>query len=98
VVREVFEESGFHTRVAKLLALYDREKQGHTPSFPYHVYKLFFLCEIIAGAPRPSAETSEIGFFGEDEFPDLSVSRVTEGQLRKFFVHHRNPGLKTDYD
>jgi 8-oxo-dGTP pyrophosphatase MutT (NUDIX family) len=34
VTREVQEESGFETRVIKLLAVYDREKQKHTPPFP----------------------------------------------------------------
>ncbi len=58
-VREVFEESGFETQVVKLLAVYDREKQGHTPPFPYHVYKLFFLCKIIGGCAQAHGETSE---------------------------------------
>jgi ADP-ribose pyrophosphatase YjhB (NUDIX family) len=98
VVREIFEESGFETRAVKLIAVYDREKQGHTPVFPYHVYKLFFLCEIIGGAARPNVETSEIAFFQEDEIPELSVSRVTERQLRKFFAHHRHPGGATEFD
>ena len=45
VIREVLEESGFETEVVKLLAVYDREQQQHTPPFPYSVYKLFFHCE-----------------------------------------------------
>lgn len=98
VVREVFEESGFETRVSKLLAVYDRDKQGHIPPLPYHVYKLFFLCEILGGAARPNQEASEIGFFGEDEIPELSVARVTEEQLRKCFEHHRQPGWPTEFD
>ena len=97
-VREVFEESGFETRAVKLLAIYDREKQGHQPSYPYHIYKLFFLCEIIGGAPRPNTEASEIAFFGEGELPELSVSRVTEDQLRRFFHCYRDPESPTDYD
>jgi ADP-ribose pyrophosphatase YjhB (NUDIX family) len=98
VIREVREESGFETRVVKLLAVYDREKQGHTPSFPYHVYKLFFLCEIVGGAPSPNDEASEIAFFAEHQWPELSVSRVKEEQLLRFFQHHRDPQLPTDFD
>jgi ADP-ribose pyrophosphatase YjhB (NUDIX family) len=98
VVREVFEESGFETRAIKLLALCDREKRGHVPPFPYHVYKLFFLCEIVGGTPRPNQEASEIAFFGEHELPELSVSRVTEAEIRMFFRRLRHPTDATDFD
>jgi ADP-ribose pyrophosphatase YjhB (NUDIX family) len=98
VTREVLEESGFEVRVKKLLAVYDRETQGHTPSFPCTVYKLFFLCEITGGEPRLNSEVSEIGFFGEDELPELSVSRVLAPQIRRFFEHIRCPDLPADFD
>jgi ADP-ribose pyrophosphatase YjhB (NUDIX family) len=45
VIREVEEESGYVVNPTRLLAVFDREEQGHTPPFPYHVYKLFFHCE-----------------------------------------------------
>ena len=98
VVREVFEESGFETQVVKLLAVYDREKQGHTPPFPFHVYKLFFLCEITGGFAHAQGETSEVAFFGEFEIPELSIARVKEEQIRRFFHLGRNPVLPTDFD
>jgi ADP-ribose pyrophosphatase YjhB (NUDIX family) len=97
-IREILEESGFETQVVKLLAVYDREKQGHIPPFPYHVYKLFFLCEITGGSARAQGETSEVAFFGEFEIPELSSSRVKEEQLRRFFKHARNVEFPTDYD
>ncbi len=36
VVREVEEESGYIVKPLRLLAVLDRDKQGHTPPFPYH--------------------------------------------------------------
>ncbi|MDY7019917.1 MAG: NUDIX hydrolase [Cyanobacteriota bacterium] len=98
VTREVFEESGFETKVIKLLAVYDRTKQGHQPPMPYHAYKLFFLCEIIGGEAKSSYETSEVGFFAEDNIPELSVSRVLPHQIKRFFEYDRNPSLPTDVD
>jgi ADP-ribose pyrophosphatase YjhB (NUDIX family) len=98
VVREIFEESGFETQVVKLLAVYDREKQGHIPPFPFHVYKLFFLCEITGGFAHAQGETSGVAFFGESEIPELSKARVKEDQIRRFFHHSRNPDLPTDFD
>ena len=98
VIREVLEESGFETRVIKLLAVYDREQQKHTPSFPYSVYKLFFHCQIVGGEPRINNEASEIAFFGETEIPEQSESRVKKSQLFRFFEHYRKPNLPTDFD
>ncbi len=98
VTREVFEESGFETKVSKLLAVYDREWQKHTPSYPHSVYKLFFQCQIIGGEPRINAEVSEIAFFGATEIPELSDSRVKKSQLLRFFEHYREPTLPTDFD
>lgn len=100
IVREVYEESGFETKVVKLLAVYDREQQKHTPPFPYSVYKLFFHCQIIGGQPQINNEVSEIAFFRETEIPveELSTSRVTKSQLLRFFEHYKTPDLPTDFD
>jgi ADP-ribose pyrophosphatase YjhB (NUDIX family) len=98
VVREVREESGYETRARKLLSVYDRDKQGHMPPFPFHVYKLFILCEVVGGRATTSAETSEVAFFAEDELPELSLSRVTPGEIRRAFEHGRNPEWPADLD
>jgi ADP-ribose pyrophosphatase YjhB (NUDIX family) len=97
VVREVFEESGYETRVVKLLALYDRRLHDHPPHL-WHIYKVFFQCELVGGAPATSIETDGVAFFHRDEIPPLSVSRVTAAQLARFFDHARNPSWPTDFD
>jgi ADP-ribose pyrophosphatase YjhB (NUDIX family) len=98
VVREVFEESGFQTRPLKILAVLDRSKHPHEPVFPYHVYKLFIQCEIVGGSAALSSETDGVDFFAETDIPPLSITRVTSGQIRRLFEHHRNPLLPTDLD
>jgi ADP-ribose pyrophosphatase YjhB (NUDIX family) len=98
VVREVREESGYETRPVKLLAVYDRSKHGHMPPFAFHVYKLFFHCEIVGGAPAASHETTAVEFFAEDALPDLSLSRVTPQQIHRLFEHLHDPRLATDFD
>ena len=98
VVREVEEESGYVVRPTSLLGVLDREKQGHVPPFPYHVYKLFFHCEIIGGAPRSTAESSASGFFGFDALPELSVSRVLAGQLKRFHEAVRAGNVPAAFD
>lgn len=98
VVREIREEAGFETRAVKLLAVYDRTKQGHIPPHPFSAYKLFFLCEITGGAPAESIETSGAAFFREDEIPELSLARVTPSQIARMFGHYHHPEWPTDFD
>jgi len=98
VEREVFEESGFTCRAVKLAAVWDRARHGHLTLQPRYVYKMFFLCEITGGEARPSNETAGAAFFAEDKLPELSLSRITEKQIRRMFEHMRNPSLPTDFD
>ncbi len=95
--RETLEESGYRVRPVRLLAAYDRDRHGHPP-IPYHVYKLVFLCEILDQTPSPDVDTDEVRFFGEKELPELSVSRVTNPQVSRFFAQHRDPDQPTDFD
>ena len=97
VVREVYEESGYRTNAVKLLAFYDRDLHGHPP-FPFHVYKVFFLCELIGGAAAPSEETEAVGFFRQDALPELSLTRVTPEQIFRLFEHYRHPDWPADFD
>jgi ADP-ribose pyrophosphatase YjhB (NUDIX family) len=96
-VREVREESGYRVRAVRLISAYDRDRQGHPP-IPYHVYKLVFLCEILDQPPARTVDARGVGFFGAHELPGLSLSRVTPGQLERFFEHHRRPELPADFD
>ena len=98
-VREVKEESGYDVVARKLAAVYDRdhERHGH-PAMPYHVYKLFFLCEAVGGAAKTSSETDAVSFFAEDRIPPLSLARVTPQQIAHLFDHHRHPEWPTSFD
>ena len=99
VAREVLEESGFEVRVTKLAAVYDRSLHPHRPIMPFHLYKLFFLCEITGGQPTESFETTGVDFFPANALPEpLSVSRTLPFQLARMFEHHRDPILGTDFD
>jgi ADP-ribose pyrophosphatase YjhB (NUDIX family) len=97
VEREVLEESGYRTRAVKLLAIYDRDRRGHPP-LPFHVYKIFFQCELLDGSPRPNAECSEAGFFPEGKLPELSLTRVTQAEIARMFEHLHDPRLPADFD
>jgi ADP-ribose pyrophosphatase YjhB (NUDIX family) len=94
----VKEESGFDTRAVKLLAVYDRSKHPHEPPMPFHVYKMFILCELIGGAASDSIETASAQFFQKNRIPELSRTRITREQISRMFEHLQNPGLPADFD
>lgn len=92
VVKEIREETGYEAEAGRLLAVLDKKFHDH-PVSPFHVYKMFFRCEIVGGEAAASLETSEVGFFGENELPPLSVERNTEKQVRRMFDFGRTPDL-----
>jgi ADP-ribose pyrophosphatase YjhB (NUDIX family) len=97
VEKEIEQESGFTARAVKLAAVFDRNKHNH-PAFLFHVWKMFFICEITAGEPRESYETTGVDFFALDALPELSTGRTTEGQIRRVYEHHLNRELATEFD
>lgn len=97
VVREIAEESGFKARALKLAAVYDYQK-GNPPRHIDSIYKMFFICEIVGGAPTASDETSEVAFFPRNGLPPLSLGRTTAAQIDRMFEHHEHPELATDFD
>jgi ADP-ribose pyrophosphatase len=97
VEREVREESGFEVRAVKLAAVYDRNRHPHPPLI-HHCWKLFFVCELLGGEPRPSNETEAADFFAPDDLPPLSISRTTPGQIAHMFEHLRDPLRPTTFD
>lgn len=98
VERETLEESGFEVKAIKLAAVYDRARHPHEPPFPFNVYKLFFVCQLISGSPKTSSETLGVDFFKADALPPLSASRVVPAQVRRMFDHARAPALPADFD
>jgi ADP-ribose pyrophosphatase YjhB (NUDIX family) len=98
VVREIFEESGYHARPIKLAAVWDRARQADPPA-PYSVTRLFFICALEGGEPRTSIETSGHGWFHEADIPsDLSFGRTHPRHIARMFAHWREPGLPTEFD
>lgn len=97
-VKEVREESGYEVEATKLAAVWDRARQGH-PSGVFSCVKMFFLCRLVGGTAATSLETSEVGWFAEDDLPgELSVERVLPHQIARMFAHRRRPDLPTDFD
>ncbi len=99
VTREIREETGYHSSAVKLIGCWDRDTQGHVPPLPVAVFKLFFLCRPDGAVQPPSPlETLEVGWFGLDELPPLSLGRVNRREIERALAHHRDPSLATEFD
>ncbi len=100
VEKEIREESGYRARAIRLIGIQNRDlRHLHEHVWPFHAYKLFFLCELGDEEPAPvtGPETDAVGFFGEDELPELS-RRVGGRGLSWIFEHHRDPSRPADFD
>lgn len=98
VAREVREESGVTVEVLELAAVLDRERQGQLPPFPFHVYKLFFVCRMVEAGTPDDLETLDVGWFSPEELPPLSSGRVTEAQLHLMADRYQHPGRPAIFD
>jgi ADP-ribose pyrophosphatase YjhB (NUDIX family) len=97
VAREILEESGYRARALKLAALVDKNRHPHPPGV-HHIYKLFFVCELLGGGPAASSETDAVEFFPLHSLPPLSTGRVLASQIERLYQHWLDPSLPTDFD
>ena len=94
--REVWEESGYHVKAEKVVAVIDANRIE--PFEFFHAYKLIFLCTLLEGEPRTSYETLAVDFFDPHHLPPLSLFRTNEDMIREVFAHVQNPSRPTAFD
>jgi len=84
-------------RARKVVGVYDANRRN--PLEFFHAFKIVFLCDILDGEARPSAETSEVAFFGMNEIPAaFSGERTTARHVRDAFASLDDPGRPTVFD
>lgn len=88
VVKEVKEEAGLDAAVTMLISVQDRNKHN-APPYAYGVVKIFYLCEITGGSFAQNLETTESGYFAEEELPLLAAEKCTEEQVKICFQAFR---------
>ena len=84
VVKEVKEEAGLDVTADLVIAVQDREKHNR-PVYANKICKIFFLCSVTGGEFVPNSETTETGYFGLEELPNLATAKVTEEQIKMCF-------------
>ncbi len=79
-VKEASEEAGLEVAVKSLIAVQDRDRHNRPP-YPFHIVKLFFLCEELGGAFRENSETLASGFFSREKLPPLAAEKCCAEQV-----------------
>jgi ADP-ribose pyrophosphatase YjhB (NUDIX family) len=87
--KEAYEEAGIRVKARRLLAVLDRNRHDH-PQDLFYVYKIFIECTAEDFTIATGMETLDVGFFKQDNLPELSTPRNTAGQLDSMFDFHYN--------
>jgi len=95
--KECLEEAGIKVKATRLLAVMDKQKQKMPPAFEY-VYKFFMLCEKQDNNISTGSETSDVGWFNENDLPVLSLPRNNENQIKLMFQYYRGEKTETYFD
>lgn len=90
-VKEALEETGFTVEPVKLLAVMDKRCHAHPPHLDY-TYKIFIQCRITGGEYSQAFDILDIGFFGRNAIPPLSLDRVLPTQIDLMFDYLDDPG------
>lgn len=92
VIKEVEEETGLHSEVERVLAIYDKRCHPHRPQ-PWYVYKIMFLCKVTGGELRGNFDIEEARWFALDNLPPLSEDRILESQIKELYHLAKHPEL-----
>ena len=76
-VREIWEETGIHTRIKRLVGLYSDPQHNVISAYPdgslIHFVILAFECEYLSGDLRISEESTDAGYFVPSSLPEKTV-------------------------
>jgi ADP-ribose pyrophosphatase YjhB (NUDIX family) len=95
--KECFEEAGLKVKATKLLAVIDKQKQNMPPAFEY-VYKIFLHCEKLGDTISTGSETLDVGWFDENNLPELSTPRNNTTILKMMFGFYRGEQTEPYFD
>lgn len=96
-VKEVKEESGLDVVADRIIAVQDRAKHN-LPVYAYGVCKVFVQCSVIGGQFEQNIETTEYGYFEEDNLPELATEKNNEEQIKMCFDAYHTDEWKTLFD
>ena len=79
-IKEAREEAGLDIEVGRVVALQDRKRHNFPPQIS-SICKVFVLGKVLGGEFEANSETTESGWFGLDELPELDNGKTTKEQI-----------------
>ena len=87
-VKEVLQETGYHVKIDRMLALLRRDLYRISPAI-ISEYVLYFSATIVGGTMTPNHEILSLGFFDLDKLPPTS-RKMTLAELHKALDVHQH--------
>ncbi len=97
VIKETREEAGLEVSVKKLIAVLDRDRHNRPP-YPFHVVKIFFLCEEHGGCFRENSETLASAYYSRRDLPPLAEEIIVAEQIYMCFDAAESENWQAVYD
>ena len=96
-VKEAKEEAGKEVTVKSVIAVQNRDNHNQ-PRYVYGVVKIFYLCEETGGVFIPNIETTEIGYFRQEDIPLLANEKNNREQIDMCFAAYHSEHWITRFD
>lgn len=97
VRRELLEETGLEVRVLELIEVFERIVRDSGGLTQYHFVILDYLCEAVAGKPRPGGDATNVAFVGQEELNRYSLTEAVTRVLGKAFARARARAAEQDH-
>lgn len=94
--REVWEETGLHVRVTRLVGVYSHPDQlvVYPDGNKAHIVALHFEAEILSGTPALSSETTDFGYFTIDEIQSMDFLGRHKERISDTLARHPDTVIK----
>ena len=97
--REVLEETGLQVRVGRLIAVYSNPNilVEYPDGSRYQIVVIHFAAEPVGGELRPSSETTEVGYFSQEEIEHLEMGRFDRQRVADTFARQEAAFVRGDW-
>lgn len=97
--REVWEETGIHVRVGRLIGVYNSPHilVEYPDGNRLQLVMLYFAAEPIGGTLRTSEETTDVGYFSRVDIEDMNMSDFNRQRVDDAFAAQAAAFVRDDY-
>jgi ADP-ribose pyrophosphatase YjhB (NUDIX family) len=94
--REVWEETGLHVQVSRLIAVYSTPHKllEYPDGNRIQLVVLHFLAEPVGGNLRVSNETTELKYYSRNEIEDLDIIELDSQRIKDSFAFQKTAMIR----